>query len=330
MVKGLEAASTDKDIVLQANGFSVTLAKRLAGGVYRLDWKGHNIIPELEGNGGSLQTALAFDVPIGESAEVENPTEAGNHRDNYGKTSSLWKRAARSKTAAFTETRMAYYYPPGDPVKSSPKGSKGRGLGVLSDVVLQKRVDIGWAPPRTRGPSQRTRMDPNVLHFSLGLRWKQPHHFVQVQILAVYLARDFDKIYLVKAGKAVSHVDARTEDNDLVSISPPQTAYPIVLAKSDDVAVGLYAHTVPDRGRFKPTWQPWYTCSYTAGHKDKGKGLEKVDLTAISAVWHAGSQTDTARRIPKAMCFECSLVFGSVAEVAASIGRISDGTRPAN
>ena len=311
-----------KDIELSANDLTMVFAKRLAGAVYRLEWKRgsrtHVVVPELEGNGGSLQTALAFDIPIGESSEVNNPTEAGNHADRYGKTSSRWLGASATKNSVTTRSRLAYYYAEGEKVPSSPKGSVGQGQGMLSDVTLTKTVTIGW------------KRFPNVVQYDIRLDWKRAHHFAQIQILAVYLARDFQTVYLVKRGKAERHAGRaqKAGPSDMVGISPPDTSYPIILAKTNDVAVGLYAHTVPPNGRFKPTWQPWYTCSKTAGHKDFGKGLQQVDLSAMSAVWHAGSQTDTAVRIDRTACFGCALVFGSVAEVAATIGKLSDMLRP--
>lgn len=309
---GLKDVPTN-DITLKKNDITMVFAKRLAGAVWRMDWKGHLIIPELEGNGGSLQVALAFDIPLGESPEVENPTEAGNHHDRYGKTSSRWMRAAKSDSEVFTESQLAYYYPPGEKVPSSPKGTISRGSNVLSDVFMKKRVKIGWRYP-------------NVVNFDIELRWTKEHWFSQVQVLAVYLARDFDKAYVAKAGKAVRR---NTGDvSNILKSSPPDTAYPLIMAKSDSAAVGLYAHTIPKWGRFKPTWQPWYHGdTKSAGHKDFGKGLKEVPLSAVTAIWHAGDPANNGARIPKVNYFGMCLVFGSVAEVAATIHKLSQDLR---
>ncbi len=312
---GLESVKTD-DITLKKNGISMTFAKRLAGAVYFMKYtdrtgEDHVIIPKLDGNGGSLQVALAFDIPPGESPEIENPTEAGNHDDKFGKTTSKWLKAAKSDSEVYTKTRMAYYYVPGEKVASSPKGSKARGRGPVSDVVLRKRVKIGWKYP-------------NVVNFDTRLDWDGNHWFMQHQLLAVYLARDFSKVYLVKDGKAVPRTPVR--DTELVGISPPETSYPIIIAKNKSVAVGLYAHSVPDWGRFKATWQPWYSVDPTQeGARDFGKGLEPVKLTASTAVWHAGDpENKNGFKIPKTACFGMALVFGTVDEVAATIGKLSD------
>ena len=308
--RGLKQVGVKEDIVLKKNDITMVFAKRLAGAVWRMEYKGHLVIPELEGNGGSLQTALAFDVPIGESPEVENPTEAGNYKDNYGKTTSKWLEAATSNDEVYTKAQLAYYYPPGDKVGSSSKGTRGRGTSPLSDVIMKKRVTIGWK-------------FPNVVNYDIELRWKGDHYFTQVQLLAVYLDRAFDTLYLAKGGKAVRH-PPQPGKRDLVNISPNKTSYPIILAKSRSVAVGLYAHTVPKFGRFPPVMSPWYTADTdSGGHRDRGKGLKPVPLTAASAVWHAGSQTDTWVRIEKQGFFGMALVFGSVAEVAETIEKLS-------
>ena len=60
--RGLASAPTSADLVVRNGGVTAVFAKRLAGAAYRVEWDGHLVIPELEGNGGSLQTALAFDV----------------------------------------------------------------------------------------------------------------------------------------------------------------------------------------------------------------------------------------------------------------------------
>lgn len=299
---GLKTARTDADLVLEANGFRVNFAKRLAGAVWRLDWKGHVVVPELEGNGGSLQTALAFDVPIGETNELENPTEAGSVKDNYGKTTSRWLASATSDKEVYTETHMAYWAVPGEVVSSSPKGSRARVGSPLSDTTMRKRVKIGWK-------------HKNVINYDIEITWTKRHWFTQIQILAAYLDRAFDKPYLAKGGKAVPL--RASNARDFVSISPPQTSYPLIMAKSSSMAVGLYAHTVPPNGRFKPTWQPWYAGVWDGGHRDFGKGLQEVELTNISAVWHAGDpEKPDGQIIDDRVRFGCCLVFGSVDEVA--------------
>ncbi len=307
---GLEKVSTKKDIVLKKNDITMVFAKRLAGAVYRMTWKKHLVIPELESNGGSLQVALAFDIPLGESPEVENPTEAGNVRDVYGKTTSKWMRAAASDSEVFTETQMAYFYPPGDKVPSSDRGSRARGRGLLSDTFIKKRVTIGWH-------------FSNVVNFDIHLRWSGDHYFANIQILTVYLSRDFDTLYLAKDGEAVRR---KTPDpvNDLVASSPPDTAYPIIVAKSKSAAVGLYAYSVPKLGRYKPTWQPWYQGdTRSSGGNDSGKGLVDVKLTPVTALWQWGDPANNGARIPKKGRFGCCLVFGSVDKVAKTIDKLS-------
>ena len=301
---GLTPTSVTQDIVLSKNGITMVFAKRLAGAVYKMSWNGNSIIPELEGNGGSLQVALAFDIPLGESPEVENPTEAGCHLDNYGKTTSKWLEAASSASEVYTKSQMAYYYPPGQRVASSPTKTVARGSSPLSDVILKKRVVIGW-------------QFPNVVNFSIDLSWTKEHHFTQIQILAVYLSSDFRDVYLAKNGVAVRHVTG--DPNNLTKLSPPDDSFPLILAKNSQVAIGLYAHTIPKGGRF-PGQQPYYTGNTTSsGHKDFGRGLQKVQLTPITAIFQAGDPANKATRIEKSASFGCCLVFGTVALVAETL-----------
>lgn len=317
---GLKETTVDKDLVLKRNDFTMVFAKRLAGAVFKMTWGKNLIIPEIEGNGGSLQVALAFDVNLGESPEVENPTEAGSHKDMYGKTTSKWMRAASSASEAFTETRMAYYYPPGDIVDSSLKKTRGRGSSPLSDVIMKKRVTIGW------------RNFDSVVNFDIHLRWTQDHFFAQVQILAVYLSRDFKTPYLAQGGKAVPS-KSKTKGK-LVDASPPLTSYPLIVA-SKTAAVGIYAYSVPKLGRFKAGgWQPWYSGDTTSGGaKDNGKGLIPVDLTPITAIWQWGDPAGTIKgpkavHIPKVARFGCCLVFGKTPDqVAQTIQKISDALK---
>ena len=59
--RNLGSVSTRGDTVLTRDNASVVFASRLAGAVWRLEYRGRVLVPELDGNGGSLQTALAFD-----------------------------------------------------------------------------------------------------------------------------------------------------------------------------------------------------------------------------------------------------------------------------
>jgi hypothetical protein len=266
------------------------------------------VIPELEGNGGSLQTALGFDVPVGESPEVENPTEAGSVEDNYGRTSSQWLKAAVSEEGdeAYTKCRMAYWVPPGQRVGSSPHRTRARGDSPVSDVVLRKRVTL-----------EDGDHDTVVMRYRIHLDWDERHWFTQVQILAVYLAREFDTLYVVSKSGRTTKKNLRS-----FSSSPPDEAKPIIVAASRDAAVGLVALRSPE-GTYASDTMPWYTASFTGGHKDFGEGLREVDLTAVSAVWHGGSQLDESAQVPNKVSFEIALVFGSVEDVAQEIRGLS-------
>ena len=308
---GLEPVEI-RDVTLREKGFKMVFAKRLAGAVYSLEWEGHTIVPKLEGNGGSLQTALAFDIVSGESSETENPTEAGSVFDSYGKTSSAWIATSVSDAGdeIYTKSRMAYWYPPGHEVMNSGMYARGTldDYSGQSDVILRKRV----------------RVEENVIRYKIKLTWTEDHFFTQIQILALYVAREFDRVYTVHNGQPRRH----TGGVPAFSTSPPEKAYPIIVAKSRHIAVGMVVLSVPPSGRFPGEWQPWYTVGFSGGHKDFGNGLEPVDLTGVSSVFHMGDPEGHGKGgggkngIPLSVHFECALVFGSVNRVAEKIKQL--------
>ena len=307
---GLTSVPAGQDLTLTANGITVVFAKRLAGAVWNMRWKGHEFVGETMGNGGSMQSALTYDVVVGQSSEEENPTEAGNVHDYGGKTTSIWEEAARSDTEVFTKTRMAYYYPPGEVPLSSEKKAKARGVGVLSDTTISKRVSIGF------------RGFPNVVNYHITFECPSKHWFVQFEALTGYMPRAFDKIYTVKGGKAIAH------KSNMYMFSPPNVAVPVIVAKNSDVAIGVYVHTSPPNPTYKAPTSPWYTVNAkdAAGHLPWDKGQNPagivVDFTKWSVVWHGGSQLKKTERIANTHVFGIALVIGSVAECASVIAKL--------
>lgn len=303
---GLSSAAAGADHTLVANGISIVFAKRLAGAVWTLQWKGHDFVGVTEGNGGSLQSALAYDVRQGESPEVENPTEAGNVRDQGGRTSSRWVQAAKSGSEIYTKTQMAYFIPPGEVVASSPAKSRARGRGVLSDTTMSKRVSIGYKSFK------------NVIRYVLQFDCPSPHWFTQIEVLTGYMPRAFTRMYTVENGKA------RAQAGPIYSRSPPAPAYPVIVAKSADVAMGIYADAAPRTGTYKQS--PWYTVdSQTHGGHQPGS-LQPVRFTKWNVVWHAGDVKSPGKgQIPRSFVFGVFLVVGTVDECAATIAALQQG-----
>lgn len=301
---GLSTATSGADHTLNAGGISIVFAKRLAGAVWSMRWKGHEFVQQVEGNGGSMQSACAYDVAGGETPEVENPTEAGNVTDSRGATSGRWLQAARSSTEMYTKTQMAYFYPPGRVVASSPRGTRARGPGILSNTVLTKRVTIGY-----RGYS-------NVIRYVVQFECPSPHWFGQFEILTGYMPRTFGTIYTSENGRP--RPQRVSKYNPGVGSAPT----PVIAAKSDAVALGVLAESWPPGGRFKNS--PWYSVDcVTHSGGAVGNPSQSVPLTKWNVVWQVGSQPAGTRRIPTSCVFSVCLVVGSVSQVASILAALA-------
>lgn len=310
---GLTPVPAGKDLELTANGITIVFAKRLAGAVWNLRWKGHEFVGETMGNGGSMQSALTYDVMVGQSSEEENPTEAGSSQDYGGKTTSKWTEAAKSANEVFTKCQMAYYYPPGEIVASSASKARARGKGPVSDTTISKRVSIGY------------RGFPNVINYSIKFECPGKHWFVQHEVLTDYMPRTFNKIYTVQDGKAVA------QGGNMYMSSPPNIAVPVIIAKNDSTAMGVYTHTSPPNPTYKAPTSPWYTvdAKTQSGHLPWDNGQNPAGIVAPftkwSVVWHGGSQLKKTERIAATHIFGIALVIGSVAECASVIGKLQRG-----
>lgn len=165
-----------EDVTLRCGDTCITLNSRLAGATWSMTYRGQELILPQPGNGGSLQSACAFDVRPGTSPEAENPTEAGNVNDNAGATSSEWKvcRVNADHTEAYTETLMAYFWPPGRPMESGPDRGPPRNTSVLSRVTLAKHLVF---------------LAPDLLRYTVAfcLPADEPHWFAQVEALTGYM-----------------------------------------------------------------------------------------------------------------------------------------------
>ena len=301
--EGLAKVPAGKDHTLTANGIAVLFAARLAGAVYSMTWKGHEFVQALPGNGGSQQSALAYDLPLGETPEVENPTEAGSWHDGLGKTTSRWTEAAASDAEMYTKCQMAYFFPPGEIPFSSARRTVARGVGPVSDTWLTKRVSIGW------------RGFPNVVNYRLKFECPSPHWFTQVEVLTGYMPRAFGKMYVVEAGGR-----PRALPGGMYVTPAPSTPLPIIVAKTDDVALGVLAYAAPSNGTYP--WSPWYMIDAQSDTAVGTTVQTPAPMTKWNVVWHGGSQLVTTKRVPASMTFGVALVIGSVAQCAGTIAAL--------
>lgn len=282
----LTETSPRQDIVLTGGGLTLTFARRLAGAVHTLSWRGAALVVPLQGNGGSMQSAIAYDIAPGESPEVENPTEAGNWHDAAGQTSSEWVYAARSATSVMTKCRMAYYYVPGEPVASSPSKTRARGGGRVSDTTLTKRVTI---------------VRPGAVNYDVRFECPSPHTFAQAVPLCCYMPRAWSTYYVLDGGQA--------RPVSAAQLKGPQgsAGRAVIVAQSAELAVGIKCTRSP-----QGPYAPWVAVDNTtlSGTNTAGRLTPLANWSVVH--WVKG-------RVPRALDYSVALVFGTVAECAAAL-----------
>lgn len=131
-----KAYEPDGTFEIQRGRVKLTLARHLAGAIYKFSFAGTEFVHPVPIVGASMQSTAAMDIPKGGSAELRNPTEAGcADLDSFtGKSSSEMLDLRASKHAVYTSTRAAYFRKPGAVVK----GKKVLNTTVVSDVIMRK------------------------------------------------------------------------------------------------------------------------------------------------------------------------------------------------
>lgn len=248
---------------------TVYLNTRLAGGTWSMTYRGVELVEPQPGNGGSMQSACCFDIGPGESSELYNPTEAGNVCDSGGITSSKWltlkgRAAGGGATAsgegvvgcadgrsppseAYTETWMAYYYPPGRPVLSGD-GAMPRCTSVLSEVTLRKHLRFGFGTY------------PDVLDYRVCFSPNQPwqHWFAQWEAVTGYMRPGTFSEGMVIDGQTLDAKPFAFADGHGGDAAKPTEA--IILSNaSGSVAFGAWCYQYPADGhRYRgPDCAPW-------------------------------------------------------------------------
>jgi len=142
----LQSTFNGKRIVVQAHS-------RLAGAIWSFTVGGKSYVPELYGNGGSLQYACFANVDNPDSSkkahsESYNPTQAGNSRDKNGATTSRWFDLSvdAGATMAFSKTQMAFYTRHDDPHANQRDGGLVPVFNTrsVSDFVLEQFLHLGY------------------------------------------------------------------------------------------------------------------------------------------------------------------------------------------
>lgn len=235
-----------RDVTLKEHGIEIMFAKRLAGGVFSMKWNGQEFVEPVMGNGGSQQSAMSLDIPVGWGSEVENPTEAGNRNDNGGVTSSKWLETRVGRNSVYTKTQMAYYIRPGDVVDTSAVRTRARGISPVSPITLQKTVTVPG---------------PSLVHYDITFTIPSAaHYFAQFEILCGHLPRAFDQIYLFKraTGEAV-----RFRGNNYPGRAENPEDPVIMTTAGGTHGIGVWCYAWPrDQADNRPsfyTGHPWYT-----------------------------------------------------------------------
>lgn len=258
------------------------LNARLAGGTWSMTYRGVELVEPQPGNGGSMQSACCFDIGPGESSELYNPTEAGNVCDSGGITSSRWLALkARSSGAgrtgpgglsgsrgsgggalgralggspagppndeAYTETWMAYYYPPGRPVLSA-NGALPRCATVLSEVTLRKHVRFGFGTL------------PNAIDYRVAFSPNRPweHWFAQWEAVTGYMAPGAFSDAMVIDGETLDARAFALRDGHGGDAARPTEGL-VLSDASGALAFGAWCYQYPADGhRYRgPDCAPW-------------------------------------------------------------------------
>lgn len=154
---------------------TVTLSSHLGGAVYKLTYGGVEFVDPVPIVGASMQTALVFD-----GKGEYNPTEGGNGElDSFtGKSSTQILEAWAGDRAVSTSARLAYFLRPGT--------GSARHTGIVSDVVLSKRVEF---------------VDVGVLDYTVSLAFPgDKHYFSLVEVLATWVPVDACRQMVVHSG----------------------------------------------------------------------------------------------------------------------------------
>lgn len=258
----------------------IKTTSRLAGAIDSLTWRRKEFINSYD-HGRQLQSAVHFN---GLGACL-NPTEAGSRPDGVGRrSSSQLISLAVSNNVLETVTRMAYWLAPRSPAHNCPPGAKVMNRTILSDVVLRKKVTIGYGVLR------------NVIEHDVTYCVENNYDLGVFESLTAYLPPEFSTFW---------KLDLRMGGLTRLSAGPGEQAAPVIFSTPDHAhALGVYSPGLPQAA--------WPNHGYGRWRYDylPGSGVATVKWNSVYRM----------RKVkPSCYRFACYSIVGDLASVQKSI-----------
>lgn len=265
-------------LVGEAPGGAVTfeLSTHLAGGVYRVTYKGKEFVNPVAIVGASMQTATVYDE-WGSS----NPTEGGTgDLDSFTEKSSsrMLELRGNGTTAVYTAVQAANFNQPGKKLKW---GKTTGNTTVLSDTLMAKRIE---------------HLGDGVFEYTVGITIPASgrHWYMLPEVLCCWTPREQAAVMQVLRGG--SWHDAPDKPAQLYFADTVGPKFPrhdgfVTATRDGTAAMGVKIMDWPRGRRFeharygtpesKPTWRKW---SVTQRLGD-AKGNDRTPLPAGQYTW---------------------------------------------
>jgi hypothetical protein len=230
---GTPSSEGDMNITASAldNSINISSQARFAGAISSLTFRGKQYIDILD-HGREMQSASSFDF----LGECYNPTEAGSRDDGSGPiSSSHLLQISNGKNWLETETKMAYWLPPGlDYWGTNHTVCGGRNditrsvnTTTTSEHILKKRVEIGYAGLE------------NAISYQAEFVVPEYRLAGQFEAATIYTPKSFaNRLVLDLADGSLHKTETQGEQ-----------ALPTILATDDNQhAIGIYSAELPQGG----------------------------------------------------------------------------------
>jgi hypothetical protein len=284
-------APVDGDAVISAPSGSSTIvlttSSRTAGAISSLTWNGKEFIDSTD-HGRELQSAVNLDDGQPLLPEVYNPTEAGSARDGQGPTSSshlLFLHADGSQLESATQ--MAFWLAPGQRSGGALAGNLARNQTVLSNIIVSKRVQLGYDAL------------PGVISYDVTFTLPpgEPHTRAVFEALTGYMPAEFARYW---------QYDIPTGTLAPLTDGPGEQPAPIVFSTNDGAyAMGIYSPppSSPPPGLSAPSY---------ARHRFSDQQVNKW-----SCIYHLDNPNGIA---PGSYSFQMFVAVGTLQDVKADLG----------
>ncbi len=219
---------------LRRKDVTFTLSTHLAGGVYKLTYKGVEFVNPVAIVGASMQTALIYD-----DNWSFNPTEAGcGDCDSFSGASSSKLLAARAAPgrAVYTSVRAANFFPPGKKLK----WGTAINTSIASETIISKRIEF---------------LDDSSAEYAIGVTMPRGKHwFSLLEVLCVWTPRKAcETMQVLSDGRWIL-----APDDDPIRRKPvlywveaprfPKTAGLVMCGRDTGVALGVKLVEYPRGG----------------------------------------------------------------------------------